>query len=103
MGYTEDMSQAGRLIRDQDGRWDAIDGESVARMRAQNKFRSGLDIARLTARIMRADMAAYDADPAHYTQSVGCHPSYVAQLKMIKSNNKNGQIGRRGGRTRGGQ
>ena len=35
MGYTEDMAQAGRLIRDYDGTWDGISGESVARMRAQ--------------------------------------------------------------------
>src|SRR3546814_6779523 len=90
MGYTEDMAQAGRLIRDQDGRWDAIDGESVARMRAQNKFRSGLDIARHTARIMRADMAAYDADPANYTQTLGCwhgrseeHTSELQSLMRI--------------------
>src|SRR3546814_14253879 len=62
MGYQEDMAQTGRLIRDHDGTWDGISGESIARMRAQNKFRTGLDIARYTARIMRADMAAYDAD-----------------------------------------
>src|SRR3546814_11941141 len=55
MGYQEDMAQAGRLIRDQDGRWDAIGAENVARMRAQNKFRTGLDVARSTARIMRDD------------------------------------------------
>lgn len=83
MSYTEDMAQAGRLIRDQDGRWDAIGAESVARMRAQNKFRNGLDIARYTARIMRADMAAYDADPANYTQSLGCWHGFIAQQKMI--------------------
>ena len=33
-------------------------------MRAQNRFQTGLDIARYTAKIMREDMAAYDADPA---------------------------------------
>ena len=83
MGYQEDMAQAGRLIRDYDGTWDGISGESVARMRAQNKFRTGLDIARYTARIMRADMAAYDADPANYTQSLGCWHGFIAQQKMI--------------------
>jgi len=54
MGYQEDMAQAGRLIRDYDGTWDGISGESVARMRAQNKFKTGLDIARYTAPMMRA-------------------------------------------------
>jgi len=83
MGYQEDMAQAGRLIRDYDGTWDGISGESVARMRAQNKFKTGLDIARYTARIMRADMAAYDADPANYTQSLGCWHGFIAQQKMI--------------------
>ena len=83
MGYQEDMAQAGRLIRDYDGTWDGISGESIARMRAQNKFRTGLDIARYTARIMRADMAAYDADPANYTQSLGCWHGFIAQQKMI--------------------
>ena len=83
MGYQEDMAQAGRLIRDYDGTWDGISGESVARMRAQNRFKTGLDIARYTARIMRADMAAYDADPANYTQSLGCWHGFIAQQKMI--------------------
>ena len=83
MGYQEDMAQAGRLIRDYDGTWDGISGESVARMRAQNKFKTGLDVARYTARIMRADMAAYDADPANYTQSLGCWHGFIAQQKMI--------------------
>ena len=83
MGYQEDMAQAGRLIRDYDGTWDGISGESVARMRAQNKFKTGLDVARYTARIMRADMAAYDADPANYTQSLGCWHGFIAQQKII--------------------
>jgi isocitrate lyase len=52
-------------------------------MRLQNRFRTGLDIARHTAGIMRADMAAYDADPANYTQSLGCWHGFIAQQKMI--------------------
>ena len=61
----------------------AIDAEAVARMRLQNRFRTGLDIARHTAAIMRADMAAYDADPAAYTQSLGCWHGFIGQQKMI--------------------
>jgi isocitrate lyase len=49
----------------------------------QNRFQTGLDIARYTAKIMRADMAAYDADPANYTQSLGCWHGFIAQQKMI--------------------
>ena len=65
------------------GRWKAQEAENVARMRLQNRFRTGLDIARYTARIMRADMAAYDADPANYTQSLGCWHGFIGQQKMI--------------------
>lgn len=60
-----------------------IDTEAVARMRAQNRFPTGLDIAKYCAKIMRDDMAAYDADPAAYTQSLGCWHGFVAQQKMI--------------------
>jgi isocitrate lyase len=63
--------------------WDAIDAESAARMRAQNKFKTGLDIAQYTANIMRADMEAYDADKSQYTQSLGCWHGFIGQQKMI--------------------
>ena len=49
-----------------------IQPESAARMRLQNQFQSGLDIARYTAAIMRKDMEEYDANPESYTQSLGC-------------------------------
>ena len=48
-----------------------IQPESAARMRLQNQFQSGLDIARYTAAIMRKDMEEYDANPESYTQSLG--------------------------------
>jgi isocitrate lyase len=74
------MSQ---LIESKKGAWDGINAESVARMRAQNRFKTGLEIARHTAAIMRADMAAYDADPAEYTQSLGCWHGFIGQQKLI--------------------
>ena len=40
-----------------------IQAESAARMRLQNQFQSGLDIARYTAAIMRKDMEEYDSNP----------------------------------------
>jgi len=52
-------------------------------MRLQNRFRTGLDIARYTAAIMRADMADYDKDPANYTQSLGAWHGFIAQQQMI--------------------
>jgi isocitrate lyase len=63
--------------------WDAIHAESAARMAVQNRFKTGLDIAKYTAAIMRSDMADYDADASNYTQSLGCWHGFVAQQKMI--------------------
>lgn len=63
--------------------WDAINPESVARMRLQNQFKTGLDIAKYTADIMRKDMDAYDADSSKYTQSLGCWHGFIGQQKMI--------------------
>ena len=83
MSYQDHISQTDALIRKQGGTWDAINPESVARMRLQNRFQTGLDIARYTAAIMRRDMAAYDADPANYTQSLGCWHGFIGQQKMI--------------------
>ncbi|MEY4270220.1 MAG: hypothetical protein RLZZ58_1436 [Pseudomonadota bacterium] len=83
MTYQNEITQAQRLISSKNGTWDGIGAEGVARMRLQNRFNSGLDIARYTAAIMRADMAAYDADPANYTQSLGCWHGFIAQQKMI--------------------
>jgi isocitrate lyase len=63
--------------------WQAIDAESVARMRLQNQFKTGLDIAKYTAAIMRKDMDAYDKDSSKYTQSLGCWHGFIGQQKMI--------------------
>jgi len=63
--------------------WHAINPESVARMQVQNQFQNGLDIAKYTADIMRADMDAYDADSTQYTQSLGCWHGFIGQQKMI--------------------
>lgn len=83
MTYQEHTSQIGQLIARQNGTWDGIDAEAVARMRLQNRFNTGLDIAKYTAGIMRRDMAAYDADPANYTQSLGCWHGFIGQQKLI--------------------
>ncbi len=63
--------------------WKGINAEYVARMRLQNRFKTGLDIARYTADIMRKDMADYDADSANYTQSLGCWHGFTAQQLAI--------------------
>ena len=78
MSYQDHISDVSGLISAKNGTWDGISAESVARMRLQNRFRTGLDIAKYTASIMRADMAAYDADPVNYTQSLGCWHGFIA-------------------------
>ena len=60
-----------------------INPENAARMRMQNQFQSGLDIARYTAAIMRRDMEEYDASPESYTQSLGCWHGFIGQQKLI--------------------
>jgi len=81
--YQQEAAAVARLVEARKGTWDAINPESVARMRLQNRFQTGLDIARYTAGIMRADMAAYDADPSLYTQSLGAWHGFVAQQQLI--------------------
>ena len=83
MAYQDHIIEMSQLIKSKNGAWDGISGESVARMRLQNRFKTGLEIAKFTADIMRKDMAAYDADPGSYTQSLGCWHGFVAQQKMI--------------------
>ena len=83
MSYQSLISETNAHISAQKGTWDSISAESVARMQLQNRFQTGLDIARYTAKIMRDDMAAYDANPAQYTQSLGCWHGFIAQQKMI--------------------
>ncbi len=63
--------------------WAAISPETAARMAVQNQFKTGIDIAKYNAAIMRKDMADYDADKSKYTQSLGCWHGFVAQQKML--------------------
>ena len=81
--FSQDIDAVAKLRDSHGSAWGAIDPESVARMRAQNKFKTGLDIAKYTADIMRADMANYDKDSSKYTQSLGCWHGFIGQQKMI--------------------
>jgi len=84
MSNYQSAIEAVRAIKEKAGSsWDAINPESVARMRAQNRFKTGLDVAQYTADIMRRDMEAYDADSSKYTQSLGCWHGFIGQQKMI--------------------
>ncbi|NRD74114.1 isocitrate lyase [Shewanella sp. VB17] len=81
--YKADIDSTTTLLEKEGSAWNAINPESVARMRAQNQFKTGLDIAKYTAKIMREDMANYDADHTKYTQSLGCWHGFIGQQKMI--------------------
>jgi isocitrate lyase len=83
MTYQTAIDTTSSLIQSYNGTWDGISAEAVARMKLQNRFNTGLDIAKYTAKIMRADMAAYDADPANYTRSLGCWHGFIGQQKLI--------------------
>ncbi len=84
MSNYQSAIEAVKAIKEKAGSsWDAINPESVARMRMQNKFKTGLEIAQYTADIMRRDMDAFDADSSKYTQSLGCWHGFVGQQKMI--------------------
>lgn len=81
--YTELVAQKAEQIKTAGSAWAAINPEYAARMELQNRFKTGLDIARYTAAIMRKDMADYDADSSKYTQSLGCWHGFTAQQMMM--------------------
>ncbi|GIU26165.1 isocitrate lyase [Shewanella schlegeliana] len=81
--YRTNIDEAATLINAEGSAWNAINPESVARMRLQNRFKTGLDIAKYTAKIMREDMNNYDKDSSQYTQSLGCWHGFIGQQKMI--------------------
>lgn len=80
--YKETISSVSQLLASQPT-WSAVLPERVARMRAQNRFLTGIDIAKYNAEIMREDMEAYDQDNGAYTRSLGCWHGFIAQQKMI--------------------
>ncbi len=94
MSYQKLVNQAASLIG-KNKNWTGIAPEAVTRMRLQNRFQTGLDIARYTAAIMRRDMAAYDADPSKYTQSLGCWHGFIGQQKIISVKKHFGSTERR--------
>ncbi|WP_018403940.1 isocitrate lyase [Marinobacter gelidimuriae] len=94
MPYSKDVDALTTLLK-QNPTWNAIKPEHAARMRAQNKFQTGLDIAKYTAKIMREDMANYDNDTSQYTQSLGCWHGFIGQQKMISIKKHFGDTSRR--------
>lgn len=93
--YQTDLEMVAELRNKQNGAWDAISPEYAARMKAQNRFKTGLDIAKYTAAIMRKDMADYDADSSQYTQSLGCWHGFIGQQKMLAVKKHHGTTDKR--------
>ncbi len=81
--YQQIIKTLEQTVKAQGTAWNAISAEYAARMQLQNRFKTGLEIAQYTADIMRADMAAYDADSSQYTQSLGCWHGFIGQQKLI--------------------
>ena len=83
MKLSDEIIKAHNIENIKNSNWNNISPESVARMRLQNRFKTGLDIAKYTAGVMRSDMEAYDNDPSAYTQSLGCWHGFIGQQKLI--------------------
>ncbi|GIS05030.1 MAG: isocitrate lyase [Gammaproteobacteria bacterium] len=81
--YKNSLEEASSISDIDTSNWDAINPNYVARMRLQNQFKTGIDIAKYTASIMRKDMDDYDKDPTAYTQSLGCWHGFIGQQKLI--------------------
>ena len=81
--YNNSLEEASSISDIDTSNWDAINPNYVARMRLQNQFKTGIDIAKYTASIMRKDMDEYDKDPSAYTQSLGCWHGFIGQQKLI--------------------
>ncbi len=81
--YQSKLDHFSTLCKTQGNSWQSISPEFASRMNLQNRFKTGLDIAKYTAKVMREDMAAYDADSSQYTQSLGCWHGFTAQQMMM--------------------
>ena len=61
--YLSEVGAAEALLKTQPT-WNGVTAEAVARMRPQNRFRTGLDIARYTAALMRSDWVYLVGSPS---------------------------------------
>jgi isocitrate lyase len=81
--FTSEVDKLNKIPKFSESSWDSINPEYAARMRLQNQFKSGIDIAKYTASLMRKDMDEYDKDSSAYTQSLGCWHGFIGQQKLI--------------------
>ena len=83
LDYKKTIEECSKITDSDKNLFGNINPESAARMKMQNRFQTGIDIAKYTSSIMREDMDAYDKDPSLYTQSLGCWHGFIGQQKMI--------------------
>ena len=95
MQHSEKLEAIKNSIDKFGDKWKSINPESVKRLRMQNRFKTGLEIAKYTAKIMRRDMDLYDKDPSMFTQSLGCWHGFIGQQKMISIKKHFGNTERR--------
>ena len=81
--FNKEIDRVSSISEINSSNWDSINPNYVARMRLQNQFKTGIDIAKYTASIMRKDMDEYDKDTSAYTQSLGCWHGFIGQQKLI--------------------
>ena len=93
--YQDAINNADNLISENGTAFAGINPEYAARMKLQNRFQTGLEIAKYTADIMRKDMDEYDADSSSYTQSLGCWHGFIGQQKMIAVKKHHGTTNKR--------
>ncbi|MEK9649853.1 MAG: isocitrate lyase [Gammaproteobacteria bacterium] len=83
MNLKNEITRIASISKLKESNWGNINPEYVARMKLQNRFKTGVEIAKYTASIMRKDIAAFDKDSSFYTQSLGCWHGFIAQQMMI--------------------
>ena len=59
--------------------------DDIVQLKIQNTYDTHLDIARAMAKVMRADMAAYDADPTQFTQSLAAGRASMPSRRSRRS------------------
>ena len=90
MTYSQTLSEL--QARYPNGAPAGINLEDIAQLKTQNTFKTHLDIARAMAKVMRADMAAYDNDTSQFTQSLGCWSGFHAQQMMRAIKRQKGSL-----------
>lgn len=93
--YKQTIDAASKLVNKNGENWGAINPEYAARMKMQNRFQTGIEIAKYTADIMRKDMDEYDSDAGSYTQSLGCWHGFIGQQKLIAVKKHHGTTNKR--------